>query len=114
MKNKVEKHKQAKCYLKVDANLKDVIQYILDRCTYGVIPFGSCEGGAKNCGYLAVLIRHAKTWYNLKELLFTGITIKEEHFADNSQMLCVIWSGNATEKINNNLREYLEKEKMKS
>ena len=66
------KHKTVKCFINVDKGVKDIVQLLLSKYMYGLIPFACCEDQGNDKAYLSIVVRSEKDLINFIKEVFYG------------------------------------------
>jgi hypothetical protein len=62
-------HPLEKCTILVDEEIKNIVQFILDNYTFGIIPFSSCQN-RDNRSFIAIIVRDINDLNKLLERIF--------------------------------------------
>ncbi|MCK9429441.1 MAG: hypothetical protein M0R17_05515 [Candidatus Omnitrophica bacterium] len=102
-------HNTNLCKINVDKNISKIVQFFLDKTTYEIIPFASCEGDST--AYISVIVRSNEAFLIILNLLFYEIYFKFERENTHDCISYTIrWDNKDTNKIIENIKncEWLE------
>jgi hypothetical protein len=63
----------------VDAVVAPIVQHIIDKYMYAIIPFSSCQGSETDDAYITFVVRHRPTFDNMLSETFSGITLRVDY-----------------------------------